>query len=165
MQRWRNDDFLPIFAPQLASACGGHRMDEIVHRILRFDRFALDLTRGCLRSGDRDLQLRPKAFEVLLYLVDNAGRLVGKEELQKTVWRDVVVSDDSLVQCIRQLRRTLGDDDHRLIKTVARRGYLLDAQVFDHDHEGASISQPTEVGTADTPESGSGELSLTTLSS
>jgi DNA-binding winged helix-turn-helix (wHTH) protein/tetratricopeptide (TPR) repeat protein len=134
-------------------------MDEIVHRILRFDRFALDLTRGCLRSGDRDLELRPKAFEVLLHLVENAGRLVGKEELQRTVWRDVVVSDDSLVQCIRQLRRTLGDDDHRLIKTVARRGYLLDARVFDHDQEGASSSRLTHANAADTPGQVLGELS------
>ena len=131
-------------------------MDEIVHRVLRFDRFALDLTRGCLRSGDRELELRPKAFEVLLHLVENAGRLVGKEELQRTVWRDVVVSDDSLVQCIRQLRRTLGDDDHRLIKTVSRRGYLLDARVFDH--EGTSSSQPTHARAADTPGQVSAEL-------
>ena len=133
-------------------------MDEIVHRILRFDRFALDLTRGCLRSGNRDLELRPKAFEVLLHLVENAGRLVGKEELQNTVWRDVVVSDDSLVQCIRQLRRTLGDDDHLLIKTVSRRGYLLDAQVFDHDLEATSSPQLTPARAADISGHGSGEL-------
>jgi DNA-binding winged helix-turn-helix (wHTH) protein/tetratricopeptide (TPR) repeat protein len=112
-----------------------------------------------LRSGDRDLELRPKAFEVLLHLVENAGRLVGKEELQRTVWRDVVVSDDSLVQCIRQLRRTLGDDDHLLIKTVSRRGYLLDARVLDHDHEGTSSPQPTHVRAADTPGHVVGELS------
>ena len=79
MQRWRNDDFLPIFTPQPASACGGLSNGRDFHRILRFDRFALDSTRGCLRSGDRDIELRPKAFEVLLHLVENAGRLVGKE--------------------------------------------------------------------------------------
>jgi DNA-binding winged helix-turn-helix (wHTH) protein/tetratricopeptide (TPR) repeat protein len=159
MRRWRNDDFSPIFTPQPQAPAGGYRMDEIVHRILRFDRFALDLTRGCLRSGDRDLELRPKAFEVLLHLVENAGRLVGKEELQRTVWRDVVVSDDSLVQCIRQLRRTLGDDDHLLIKTVSRRGYLLDAQVYDHDHEGTSSPQPAPARAADTSGHVPGELS------
>lgn len=107
-------------------------MDELVHRILWFDRFALDLTRGCLRTGGRELELPPKPFRMLHHLVENAGRLVVKEELQKSVWGHIVVSDDSLVQCIRQLRRTLGDDERRLIKTVSRRGYLLDAQVFDH---------------------------------
>lgn len=107
-------------------------MDETVPRILQFERVALDLTRGCARLDGRELELRPKAFKALCYLAQRAGRLVAKEELQKAVWDDVVVSDDSLVQCIRQLRHTLGDDQHRLIKTVARRGYLLDARVFEH---------------------------------
>lgn len=107
-------------------------MDEIVHRILRFDRFSLDLTRGCLRLDDRELELRPKAFKVLCHLAERPGCLVAKEDLQKAVWDDVVVSDDSLVQCIWQLRRTLCDDQQRLIKTVARRGYLLDVRVTEH---------------------------------
>jgi TolB-like protein len=114
-------------------------VDETVHRILQFDRFVLDLTRGCLRLDDRELELRPKAFDVLRHLAEHAGHLVAKEELQKAVWNEVVVSDDSLVQCIRQLRSTLGDDQHRLIKTVARRGYLLDAHVSEH---GANSSAP-----------------------
>ena len=46
-------------------------MDHIVHRVLRFDRFALDLTRGCLRTADQDIDLRPKAIEVLRYLAEN----------------------------------------------------------------------------------------------
>jgi TolB-like protein/DNA-binding winged helix-turn-helix (wHTH) protein/cytochrome c-type biogenesis protein CcmH/NrfG len=94
---------------------------------LRFDRFALDLTRGCLRTADQNIDLPPKPFEVLRHLVENAGRLVPKKELLDTVWPNVSVSDDSLVQCIRELRQALGDDEHRLIKTVSRRGYLLDA--------------------------------------
>jgi formylglycine-generating enzyme required for sulfatase activity len=104
-------------------------MDHIVHRILRFDRFALDLARGCLRAGDREIDLRPKTFEVLYYLAGNAGRLVSKQEFFEAVWPSVSVCDDSLVQCIRELRQKLGDDDRRLIKTVSRRGYLLDAAV------------------------------------
>jgi len=50
-------------------------MDRIAHRVLRFDRFVLDLTRGCLRTGDQDVHLRRKTFEVLCYLAENAGRL------------------------------------------------------------------------------------------
>jgi formylglycine-generating enzyme required for sulfatase activity/DNA-binding winged helix-turn-helix (wHTH) protein len=106
-------------------------MNQVAHRVLRFDRFALDLTRGRLRAGDEDIQLRPKAFEVLCYLADNAGRLVLKQELYEAVWPDVTVSDDSIVQCIGELRHKLGDDDRRLIKTVARRGYLFDAAVSE----------------------------------
>src|SRR5215472_1294413 len=104
-------------------------MDHLVHRVLRFDRFALDLTRGCLRAGDQEINLRPKTFEVLCYLVEHAGQLVPKQELFEAVWPNVSVCDDSLVQCIRELRQKLGDDDHRLIRTAARRGYLLDATV------------------------------------
>src|SRR5436305_3100446 len=108
-------------------------MDQIVPRILRFDRFALDLTRGCVRIGGEDIDLRPKPFEVLRYLVENAGRLVSKQELFEAIWPNVVVTDDSLVQCIRDLREKLGDLDHRLIKTVARRGYLLNAPIIAPD--------------------------------
>jgi DNA-binding winged helix-turn-helix (wHTH) protein len=50
-------------------------MNQNAPRILRFDRFALDLSRGCLRSGDKEIALRPKAFEMLRYLAENAGRL------------------------------------------------------------------------------------------
>jgi DNA-binding winged helix-turn-helix (wHTH) protein len=101
-------------------------MDQIVHRVLRFDRFALDLSRGCLRADDGNIDLRPKAFEVLRVLAENAGRLVSKDELYQAVWPNLAVSDDSLSQCIHELRQKLGDTEHRLIKTVARRGYLLD---------------------------------------
>lgn len=108
-------------------------MDQTIPGILRFDGFALDLTRGCLRTGGKDVDLRPKPFEVLQYLAENAGRLVPKQELFEAVWPNVVVTDDSLVQCIRELREKLGDVDHRLIKTVPRRGYLLDAPVTRSD--------------------------------
>jgi DNA-binding winged helix-turn-helix (wHTH) protein len=104
-------------------------MDYFVQRVLRVDRFTLDLRRGCLRAGDRDIDLRPKTFEVLCYLANNAGRLVPKQELHEAVWPAVTVCDDSLVQCIRELRYKLGDNDRRLIKTVSRRGYLMDAVV------------------------------------
>jgi formylglycine-generating enzyme required for sulfatase activity/DNA-binding winged helix-turn-helix (wHTH) protein len=104
-------------------------MQHMVHRVLQFDRFALDLARGCLRDDNREISLRPKTFEVLCYLAENAGRLVSKQALFDAVWPSVAVCDDSLVQCIRELRQKLGDEDRRLIKTVSRRGYLLDAVV------------------------------------
>jgi DNA-binding response OmpR family regulator len=55
-------------------------MDQIVHEVLRFDRFVLDFARGCLRAGDQEIDLRSKTFEVLCYLAENAGRLVLKRE-------------------------------------------------------------------------------------
>lgn len=104
-------------------------MGQAVHGILRFDRFALDLTRGCLRSGDEEIALRPKAFDMLRYLAQNPERLITKQDLYEAVWPDVTVSDDSIAQCIRELRDKLGDDNHSLIKTVSRRGYLFDTAV------------------------------------
>jgi formylglycine-generating enzyme required for sulfatase activity/DNA-binding winged helix-turn-helix (wHTH) protein len=110
-------------------------MRDLAHE-LRFDRFALDLRRGCLRAGAEDIELRPKTFEVLRHLAANAGALVTKQELHEAVWPNVAVSDDSLVQCIRELRQKLGDHEHRLIKTVSRRGYLLDAAPAGPETEG-----------------------------
>jgi formylglycine-generating enzyme required for sulfatase activity len=98
-------------------------------RVLHFDKFSLDLARGCLRTGDQEIELRPKAFEVLRYLAENAGRLIAKQELYDAIWPNVIVSDDSIAQCISELRSKLDDDDHSLIKTVSRRGYLLDTTV------------------------------------
>jgi adenylate cyclase len=106
-------------------------MDQLVNKALYFGRFALDLTRGCLRVGDADVELRPKTFEVLRLLAENAERLVSKDEISRKIWPGVTVSDDSLVQCIRELRLKLGDQAHRLIKTVQRRGYMLDAPVAE----------------------------------
>jgi adenylate cyclase len=117
----------------MGSAHVRRRMDHIVHKVLRFDRFVLDLTRGCLRTGEQEIDLRPKAFQLLTYLAVNAGRLVPKQELLDAVWPNVVVSDESLVQSIRQLRAKLGDGDHCLIKTIARRGYMLDVAIATQD--------------------------------
>src|SRR5215813_8779547 len=104
-------------------------LDVAAPRALYFDRFSLDLARGCLRTADQDIELRPKAFDVLKYLATNAARLVTKQELYDAVWPNVIVSDDSIAQCIRELRSKLGDINHSLIKTVSRRGYLLDTTV------------------------------------
>ncbi|HET7339959.1 MAG TPA: winged helix-turn-helix domain-containing protein, partial [Methylomirabilota bacterium] len=97
--------------------------------IYRFGDYMLDLTRGALRGGDGVIELRPKSFGVLAHLVANAGRLVSKDELMQAVWPDVVVSDESLAKCVSEVRAALGDADQRLVKTVPRRGYLLDVAV------------------------------------
>jgi len=129
-------------------------MDQTVHRLLRFDRFVLDLTRGCLRTGDRDIDLRPKTFRVLRHLAENAGRLVPKRELYEIVWPNIVVTDDSLVQCVRELRQALGDDKYCLIKTVSRRGYLLDVAVSSSDILAAPVSPAVATTTASLVPSG-----------
>jgi formylglycine-generating enzyme required for sulfatase activity len=123
-------------------------MDHIVRQVLRFDRFALDLTRGCLRAGDEEIDLRPKTFEVLCYFSQNAGRLLTKQEIFEAVWPSVSVCDDSLVQCIRELRRKLGDEERRLIKTVSRRGYLMDAAVSIETSQSSSEGSAAKLAEA-----------------
>lgn len=103
-------------------------MDQMLNEVLRFDRFTLNLASRTLRVGGKDIILRPKAFDVLRHLAENAGHLVLKQDFHEVVWPGVAVTDDSLVQCIRELRRVLGDEEHRLIKTVSRRGYFLDSE-------------------------------------
>jgi len=97
-----------------------------------FGDFTLDLRRACLLRADQEVKLRPKPFDVLKYLVENPGRVVTKEELLRAVWPDSFVTDDSLVQCLRDVRRALGDDQQRYIKTVPRRGYIFDAEAPEY---------------------------------
>lgn len=98
-------------------------------RRLRFDRFILDLDRGCLLLDGDEVALRPKTFGVLRHLVENAGMLVSKEQLFAAVWPNLVITDDTLVQSIGELRRALGDDGGRLIRTIPRRGYRFESRV------------------------------------
>jgi DNA-binding winged helix-turn-helix (wHTH) protein len=87
-----------------------------------FGEFTLDLARGCVFKAGEEIKLRPKVYEALKYLVENPGRLIGKQELIQAVWPDSFVTDDSLVQCTVELRRALDDRDQQLLKTVPRRG-------------------------------------------
>jgi adenylate cyclase len=123
LKKPENDLKLPIGGP--ASAAMGRRP-----KMFRFGEYTLDVVRGCLRTADREIELRPKSFEVLRCLVENAGRLVTKDELIKTVWPNVVVTDDSLMQCVSDVRHAIADDDQTIIKTVPRRGYRFAAPVL-----------------------------------
>jgi TolB-like protein/DNA-binding winged helix-turn-helix (wHTH) protein/Tfp pilus assembly protein PilF len=91
---------------------------------LAFDDYVLDPV-GVLRSAAGSIPLRPKTFEVLRFLASHAGQVATKEELFATLWPNVVVTDDSLVQCVREIRQALNDDDHRIVRTVPGRGYVF----------------------------------------
>src|SRR5215213_1490809 len=91
-----------------------------------FAGFTLDTRRQLLLRGTEPIRLRPRTYDVLAYLVAHAGRLVSKQEVMDAVWGGIAVTDDSLVQCLMEIRRVLGDR-HDVVKTVRGRGYLLDA--------------------------------------
>jgi len=97
--------------------------------IRSFADFMLDLQRGCLIRDGHEIKLRPKSYEALKYLVENPGRILAKEELIQAIWPDSFVTDDSLVQCLREVRRALSDESQQFLKTVPRRGYIFDTEV------------------------------------
>ena len=98
--------------------------------MLRFAGFALDPERSELRAPDgRTIRLRPKTFNTLHLLATNAGSAVSKQKLMSAVWPHIHVGDDSLFQCIREIRAALGDEGRTLIKQIPGRGYLLEAEV------------------------------------
>lgn len=89
------------------------------------------MQRGCLLKSGEEIRLRPKVYEALKYLVQNPGRLIGKQEFMRAIWPDSFVTDDSLVQCTIELRKALADREQQVLKTVPRRGYLFTAQVTE----------------------------------
>jgi TolB-like protein/DNA-binding winged helix-turn-helix (wHTH) protein/Tfp pilus assembly protein PilF len=94
-----------------------------------FSSFRLDLKQGALLREGISVPLRPKSFDVLLYLVQHPQRLVSRQELIEAVWPGVVVIDNSLTQCLIEIRKALGDNDKTMVRTVQRRGYMFDNPV------------------------------------
>lgn len=115
--------------------------------LVRVGGFTLDLERQRLSGASGPLDLRPKCFEALRYLVEHAGQVVSKDELLDAVWPHVTVSAESLSQCISEIRRAIGDEHRQIIKTIARRGYLFDMP----EPEGQSTIERIDF---DTPEAG-----------
>jgi eukaryotic-like serine/threonine-protein kinase len=104
----------------------------------RFGQFVLNPGRRTLSRADSPVSLTPKAFDVLLFLVQNPNRLVTKEELLQAVWGDTIVEEGNLTQHISHLRKALGDNAEatRLIVTIARKGYQFAGDVVFSDEAG-----------------------------
>jgi len=95
--------------------------------VIRFGPFTLDTPRRRLVRGNTEIHLTPKAFDLLRLLAVEAPRVVSKRELHAWLWPDTFVSDASLVELVKELRRAL-DDHHRdtpVIRTAHRIGYAL----------------------------------------
>ena len=104
-------------------------MSLVSESVFCFEDCTLDLRRGVFRRGDRAIDLRPKSFEVLRYLVENAGRLVSKDELIQAIWPNLNVADELVARCVSDVRQALNDTEQRFIKTVPRRGYCFAAAI------------------------------------
>ena len=97
----------------------------------RFDRFVLDPADRQLRRDDAPVELNARYLDALALLVREQGKLVSKDRFLDEVWRGVPVTDEALTQCIKTLRRQLGDDAARpvFIETVPKHGYRFIAPV------------------------------------
>jgi Tol biopolymer transport system component/DNA-binding winged helix-turn-helix (wHTH) protein len=94
-----------------------------------FADFTLDPRGGTICRAENKIELRSKSLEVLSYIVEHHGRLITREELMRAIWPDVAVTDESLTRCIADIRKALGDEQQRFIRTVPRRGYIFAAPV------------------------------------
>jgi adenylate cyclase len=98
--------------------------------VLRFGKVVLDADRSLLRNSDgAEVALRPKSLDLLLTLARHRGRVMSRDELFDAVWPDVTVTEDSIGQCVREIRRAIGDPEAKILRTIIKRGYCLDVEV------------------------------------
>jgi DNA-binding winged helix-turn-helix (wHTH) protein len=99
----------------------------------RFQAFRLDTVNQCLWHGEARVELTPKAFGVLRYLVEHSGRLVTQEELLEALWPSTYVNPEILRKYVLEIRRVLGDRPEKptFIETRPKRGYQFVASVVD----------------------------------
>src|SRR5215212_8822493 len=91
----------------------------------QFGEFTLDCGKGRLSKAGTPISLRAKSFALLHHFVTHADQLIAKDELMLALWPNAVVTEDSLTQCVSDVRAALGDGEHQLIRTLPRRGYLF----------------------------------------
>jgi Tol biopolymer transport system component/DNA-binding winged helix-turn-helix (wHTH) protein len=106
-----------------------------------FQSFRLDTANHLLLRGEERVSLAPKAFDVLRYLVERAGRLVTPEELLESLWPETYVNQEVLRKYILEIRKALGDkpDNPEFIETITKRGYRFVATVTEDDPAAAPI--------------------------
>lgn len=109
----------------------------------RFDRFQLDIADRRLTRDGAPVEVNARYFDALALLVRDAGKLVSKDRFLEEVWRGVPVTDEALTQCIKSLRRQLGDEAARprFIETIPKHGYRFIADVRAE----TDVSQPQSI--------------------
>jgi DNA-binding winged helix-turn-helix (wHTH) protein len=109
----------------------------------------LNLGERLLWRGDQVVPLTPKAFEMLLVLVESSGHVLTKDELLKRVWPDTIVEEANLSHNIYKLREALaeGSNGEKYIETLPRRGYRFVAKVTEVHHEDSDLIVAEELRT------------------
>lgn len=118
-------------------------MSSLTSNLYQFGEFTLDPQGRALKRGLEPVALTPKAFDVLLLLVQQTGKIVTKDELMKTVWPDSFVEESNLTQTIFMIRKALGETtDQRYILTVQGQGYRFLFPVREAASLDSEIEQP-----------------------
>lgn len=116
--------------------------------IYRFADTAVDTLRAEILRAGETVPLRRKSFDVLVYLLERPRRVITKAELLDAVWGDTVVTEGSLKHCLMEVRAAIGDHERKLIRTVPRRGYILEAPFakdpLEADNRTAILVAPIE---------------------
>src|SRR3954464_9159686 len=122
--------------------------------LYEFGGFRVDPVRRRLLRNHEQVPLTPKAFSILLILLERRGGVVEKEELIQAVWPDTFVTEANLTQNISSLRKALGEraNDHRYVVTVPGRGYSFVADVLEIPREATGeFTIPVAAVPADPP--------------
>src|SRR3954470_21442771 len=122
-------------------------------QVYEFDGFRVDPVRRRLLKGGKQVSLTPKAFSILVVLLENRGEVVEKEELIRRIWPDTFVTEANLTQNVSSLRKALGEraNDHRYVVTVPGRGYSFVAQAVEVPRESTGEFQIAGIFSPTTP--------------
>src|SRR5262245_15306288 len=130
-------------------------MAQAEKHFYEFGPFRLDPADRILLRDGQHVPLTPKAFETLMTLVENSGRVIDKDELLRKVWPDTFVEEVNLAKNVSYLRKVLGGEEAaQYIETIPRRGYRFVAIVkgISNAHVEEMLTPPVEAGVIDQEE-------------
>ncbi len=116
-------------------------MNQAPGKIYTFGKFQLDANERILFDGKETISLTPKAFDTLLLLIENCGRVLSKEKIMEIVWENSFVEENNLAQNISHLRKVLGEGKNgaKFIETVSKRGYRFIASVETNEETDSDL--------------------------
>ena len=138
------------------------RPESLTPAFYYFDDVAVDRENFRLVKGDEIRALEPRAFDLLIYLIERRGRLVEKQELFEKVWKEAFVTDNALTRAVKEIRRAIGDDASapRYIETLPKRGYRFMAEVKTVSETDSTPRQAESPGSEERADSQSSDAAI-----